>query len=143
MATVGLACDHAGFQMKEIIAGWLLSEGHTLKDYGCNSCDSVDYPDYAHALAGGIEKNECEVGVAICGSANGISMALNKHQSVRAAICWTPEIAELARLHNNANVCSLAARFTSQTDAIAMVEIFLATPFEGGRHQKRVDKIAI
>ncbi|MEG1635153.1 MAG: RpiB/LacA/LacB family sugar-phosphate isomerase [Rikenellaceae bacterium] len=143
MTTIGFAADHAGYQMKETIIGFLLSQGYSIKDYGTNSDASVDYPDYAHALAYGMEKGECTIGVAFCGSANGISMTLNKHQNVRAAICWNTEIAILAKKHNDANICSIPARFVDETTAIKIVEAFLTAEFEGGRHQARVDKIAI
>lgn len=141
--TIGLASDHAGFEMKEFIAGFLLSQGYTVKDYGCDSSASVDYPDYAHALAEGLGRGECQLGFAFCGSANGITMTLNKHSHVRAAICWTPEIATLARTHNDANVCSMPARFIKNEDAATIAEAFLAASFEGGRHARRVAKIAI
>lgn len=141
--TIGLACDHAGFEKKELIAGYLLSLGYVIKDYGCYSCESVDYPDYAHALAHGLESNECSLGFAFCGSANGISMTLNKHQNIRAAISWNTEIAELARKHNDANVCSIPARFVSDVLAIEIADAFLGATFEGGRHKTRVDKINI
>lgn len=143
MITLGFAADHAGYQMKETVLGYLLSLGYSVKDYGTNSEESVDYPDFAHALAQGIENGECEIGIAFCGSANGITMTLNKHQKIRAAICWTPEIATLAKSHNNANICSIPARFVDKCTAIEIAEAFLNAEFEGGRHQARVDKIAI
>ena len=141
--TIGFACDHAGYEMKEFLIGCLMAEGFAIKDYGCHSNESVDYPDFAHALAEGLEKGDVNFGIALCGSANGITMTLNKHQSVRAAICWTPEIAELARLHNDANICSLPARFINNEIALNIVNKFSETEFEGGRHQARVDKIAV
>ncbi len=140
---IGLASDHAGFEMKEFIAGFLLSQGYAIKDYGCSSTESVDYPDYAHALGYGMEKGECQLGFAFCGSANGISMTLNKHAGIRAALCWTREIAVLARSHNDANVCSMPARFIKNEEAAAIAEAFLAASFEGGRHEKRVAKIPL
>lgn len=139
--TIGIAADHAGFEKKELIAGCLLSLGYVVKDYGCNSIESVDYPDFAHALAKGMEDGECELGFAFCGSANGISMTLNKHTTIRAAISWNSEIAELAKLHNDANVCSIPARFVTDAEAISIAETFLNTEFEGGRHIGRVEKI--
>lgn len=139
--TFGLAADHAGFTKKELVAGYLLSLGYVVKDYGCYSTESVDYPEFAHALAKGIESGECTLGFAFCGSANGISMALNKHKTIRAAVSWKPEIASLARTHNDANVCSLPARFVNDIETIAIVDAFLEAEFEGGRHQLRVDKI--
>lgn len=140
---IGLASDHAGFEMKELIAGFLLSQGYSVKDYGCNSTASVDYPDYAHALAEGMERGECELGFAFCGSANGITMTLNKHANIRAAICWIPEIATLARAHNDANVCTMPARFIKPEEAIAIAEAYLNASFEGDRHIARVEKIPI
>ncbi|MFI3314769.1 MAG: RpiB/LacA/LacB family sugar-phosphate isomerase [Rikenellaceae bacterium] len=143
MQTIGLAADHAGYQMKELIAGYLLSLGYSIKDYGTYSEESVDYPDYAHALALGIESGECAQGFAFCGSANGITMTLNKHQNIRAAICFTPEIASLAKQHNNANVCSMPARFIDNQTGVEIADAFLSAQFEGGRHEARVSKIAI
>lgn len=140
---IGIACDHAGYQMKEFMVGYLGSLGLDVHDFGTHSEESCDYPDYAHPLAYAIEKGELPRGIALCGSANGITMTLNKHQGIRAAICWMPEIAELARKHNNANVCSLPARYLDNAEAAAIVDAFLNTEFEGGRHQLRVDKIAI
>lgn len=139
--TIGIACDHAGFQLKEFMVGYLGSLGYDVLDYGCHSEQSCDYPDFAHALAEGIEKGECDRGVAICGSGNGIAMTLNKHQSVRAAICWNAEIAALSSGHNNANVCVLPARFIENSEATSIIDSYLNTPFEGGRHQGRIDKI--
>ena len=138
---IGLACDHAGYETKELISEFLKSEGYEVIDYGCNTTESVNYPEFAHALANGIEKGECTSGFAFCGSANGITMTLNKHQGIRAAICWTPEIAELAKQHNDANVCSIPARFVSEADAINIANAYLEATFEGGRHQTRVDMI--
>ena len=139
---IGIASDHAGFEMKEFLVGFLMSQGYSVKDYGTNSSESVDYPVYAHALAKGYEEGEYDLGIALCGSANGMAMALNKHSAIRAAICWTKEISKLARTHNDANICSLPARFIDNQLAADIVEIFLNTEFEGGRHQKRVDMIA-
>lgn len=143
MEIVGIASDHAGFELKSILIDYLKSKGYSVKDYGCFSTDSVDYPDFAHALAVGLEKGECNFGVAMCGSANGITISLNKHQAIRAALCWLPEIASLARQHNDANVCTIPARFVSTEEAKAILDAYLSATFEGGRHQKRVDKIAI
>ncbi len=140
---IGVASDHAGYEMKEVIIGYLMACGYPVKDYGCHSSASVDYPDYAHPLAEGIEKGDCCMGIALCGSANGISMTLNKHQDIRAAICWKPELAVLARQHNDANVCSLPARFIDNKTACDIIDSFLGTAFEGGRHQIRIDKIRI
>jgi ribose 5-phosphate isomerase B len=139
---IGFGCDHAGYELKELLKEEVLRMGNTIDDFGTYSTESADYPDYAHALATSVENIEVEFGIAICGSGNGISMALNKHQGVRAALCWTTEIAELARLHNDANVLSLPARFISTEQAVAIVKVFIDAKFEGGRHQRRVDKIA-
>ncbi len=140
---IGIACDHAGYQMKEFLVGWLDGNGYDVHDFGTDSEESMDYPDVAHPLALAIESGELPRGIALCGSANGISMTLNKHQGIRAAICWAPRLAELARQHNDANVCSLPARFVENSDAAEIVGMFLKTAFEGGRHQKRVDKIPV
>lgn len=142
-AIIGLACDHAGYELKEYIKGVLDEKGLPYKDFGCYSAESVDYPDYAHPLANAIENGECKCGIAICGSGNGISMALNKHQGIRAALCWTPELAALARQHNDANVLSMPGRFITKETGKEITETFLSTDFEGGRHQRRVDKIPV
>ncbi len=143
MMKIGFASDHAGFEMKSLLIGYIESLGYEFVDYGCHSTASVDYPEFAHKLASGIEQGECELGIALCGSANGITMSLNKHQTIRAAIAWKPVIASLAREHNDANVCSIPARFVEPEEAIAIVDAFLSTSFEGGRHQARVDMIPI
>lgn len=140
---IGIASDHAGFQMKEFLVGLLSARGYDVYDFGTSSEDSCDYPDFAHALGTALENGDVPLGIALCGSANGISMTLNKHQKVRAALCWLPEIASLARQHNDANVCSLPARFIDNDEAVAIVDAFLGAEFEGGRHQRRVDKIAV
>ena len=143
MKKIGIACDHAGFEMKEFLVGYLDAQGYDVHDFGCYSEESCDYPDMAHALAIAMENGEVETGVALCGSANGISMTLNKHRGIRAAICWNKELARLARAHNDANVISLPARFITNDNAAESVSLFLNTPFEGGRHARRVEKIAI
>lgn len=142
MKFVGMACDHAGYEMKEALKPLLKSLGFEIKDYGTNSSESVDYPDFAHPLAEAVENGTVCFGVAICGSGNGISMTLNKHQGVRAALCWNAKLASLARQHNDANVLSLPARFISRESAEEIVKAFFAASFEGGRHQRRVEKIA-
>ena len=143
MKKIGIASDHAGYEMKEFLVGWLESKGYEVFDFGCNSAESCDYPDFAHPLAEAVESGEPANGLALCGSANGMVMTLNKHQGIRAALCWRPEVAELARLHNDANVCAIPARFIDNDEAIAIVEKFLDTQFEGGRHKRRIDKISI
>jgi len=141
MKTVGMACDHAGFELKEYIKGILEGKGYSVKDFGTHSSESMDYPDTAHPLAQAVEAGDVDFGVAMCGSGNGITMTLNKHQGVRAALCWDPEIASLAKRHNNANILSMPARFISKEEAVAILEAYLNAEFEGGRHQRRIDKI--
>ncbi len=141
--TIGLACDHAGYELKQFVKQYLTEKGIPFKDYGTDSTESCDYPDYAHALAKGMEDGTVKSGIAICGSGEGISMTLNKHQTVRAALCWMPEIAHLARQHNNANVLVMPGRFIDNSMAKDILDEFLSTPFEGGRHQRRIDKIPV
>ena len=138
---IAIGCDHAGFDTKEFIKQNLVESGYSFHDFGTFSEESMDYPDVAHPLADAVEKGDYYPGILICGSGNGVSMVANKHKRIRAALCWTEEIARLARLHNDANILSLPARFITTEDALKIVEIFLNTAFEGGRHQKRVDKI--
>ena len=138
---IALASDHAGFQMKQEVIKYLQEEGHTIKDFGAFSSDSSDYPDYAHPLASAVESEEFEMGISMCGSGNGINITANKHQGIRSALCWTEEIAELARLHNNANICALPARFVDKDKALSIIKKFLSTKFEGGRHVRRIGKI--
>ncbi len=141
--TVGLASDHAGFALKQFVKQYLDEHGMPYKDYGTYSEDSCDYPDFGHALAEGIEKGEVFPGIAICGSGEGISMTLNKHQVIRAGLCWIPEIAHLIRQHNDANVLVMPGRFIGNDMARKIMDEYFATDFEGGRHQKRVDKIPV
>ena len=141
--TIGLASDHAGYELKQFVRQYLTEKGIPFEDYGTDSTESCDYPDYAHALAKGMEDGVVGTGIAICGSGEGISMTLNKHQSVRAALCWMPEIAHLARQHNDANVLVMPGRFIDNNMAKNILDEFLATPFEGGRHQRRIDKIPV
>jgi ribose 5-phosphate isomerase B len=139
---IPIGSDHAGFETKQAVIQHLLSKGYEVKDYGCYSEESIDYPDYAHPVAEYVENNPGTLGILLCGSGNGINMTANKHQAIRSALCWKKEIAELARQHNDANIIALPARFISIEEAIEMVDAFLNTEFEGGRHAKRVDKIA-
>lgn len=139
---IAIGADHAGFEYKSAIADQLKMKGYQVKDYGTHSTDSVDYPDFAHPVASAVEKGESGVGILICGSANGVAISANKHQGIRAAITWEQDIARLARQHNNANIICIPARFVSTPQAEEMINIFLATEFEGGRHEKRVNKIA-
>ena len=140
---IGLACDHAGFEYKEKLKEYLLNKGNDINDYGCYSLESVDYPDFAHKLAESIEKGENELGIQFCGTGNGINMSANKHQGIRAALCWNAYIAEQARLHNNANVLTMPARHLEWEEVEKIVDTFLNTDFEGGRHERRVNKIKI
>lgn len=139
---IPIGSDHAGFELKKELITYLESKGYEIKDFGCYSEDSIDYPDYAHPVSEMVEKDSDLLGILICGSGNGISMSANKHQEIRSALCWKPEIAKLAREHNDANIIALPARFITSDDAIKSVDLFLNTKFEGGRHQRRVDKIA-
>lgn len=142
MATIGMACDHAGFSLKEALKPLIKELGYEIIDFGTNSEESMDYPDTAHPLADAVESGEVAFGIAICGSGNGISMTLNKHQGVRAALCWLPELGQLAREHNDANVLSLPARFITLDQAQEIVKAYFAASFQGGRHLRRVEKIA-
>lgn len=140
---IGLASDHAGYALKEFVKAYLEEKGLEYKDYGTYSEESCDYPDFAHALAFGLADGTCERGIAICGSGEGISMTLNKHQHIRAALVWTPEIAGLTRQHNDANVLVMPGRFISTETAREIMDLFLATEFEGGRHVRRIEKIPV
>lgn len=139
---ISIGNDHAGPAYKKAIVAYLESKGYQVVNHGTDTFDSVDYPDFGHKVAQDVQAGNCDFGIVICGSGNGISMSVNKHQGVRCALCWTKEIAELSRLHNDANVISIPARFTSIEQAVAMVETFLQTAFEGGRHATRVEKIS-
>ncbi len=139
---IPIGADHAGFQLKETIIKHLSTKGKHLEDFGCDSDASIDYPDYAHPVATKVEAHEGMLGILICGSGNGINMTANKHQGIRSALCWKKEIAVLARQHNNANILVLPARFIPESEALEIVEAFFSTDFEGGRHQKRINKIA-
>ena len=139
---IAIGCDHAGFDCKEDLISFLEGEGLVFKDFGTYTKDSVDYPDFAHPVASAVEKHEAAFGILVCGSANGVAITANKHQGIRAAVCWGEELAKLSREHNNANVICIPARFVREGDAEKMVNLFMQTEFEGGRHGKRVDKIA-
>ncbi|MEI3157352.1 MAG: ribose 5-phosphate isomerase B [Muribaculaceae bacterium] len=143
MKPIALASDHAGFELKAIVEGYLEARGVAYKDFGTDSAESCDYPDFAHPAALAVESGDCSMGIAMCGTGNGIAMTLNKHQGIRAALCWNKEIAALARQHNDANVLVMPARFIDAVTALAIVDTFLDTPFEGGRHQRRIDKIPV
>ena len=139
---LAIGADHAGFSLKEKLKKYLLEQGHEVKDFGCHSEQSVDYPDFAHPVANAVEKKEADFGLLMCGSGNGINMTANKHAGIRAALCWNSEIAKLSRQHNNANILTLPARFIEEAEAKKCADVFLATPFEGGRHEGRVKKIS-
>ena len=139
---ISIGNDHAGPDYKKAIVQFLEENGHTIFNHGTDTFESVDYPDFGHEVAYDVQMKKADFGIVICGSGNGIAMTANKHQDVRAALCWTKEIAELARQHNDANVISIPARYTSIPQAVAMVDTFLNTAFEGGRHANRVNKIA-
>ena len=139
--TLAIACDHAGYETKENIVAWLKESGFTIKDFGPYSAESCDYPDFAHPMASAVENKEFDLGISLCGSGNGINMVANKHQGIRSALCWIPELASLAKQHNNANVCAMPARFITFEEAKEIINAFLSAEFEGGRHQRRIDKI--
>jgi ribose 5-phosphate isomerase B len=138
---IAIGADHAGFSLKEKLKKYLLEKNIEVKDFGTHSEQSVDYPDFAHPVANAVEKKEADFGMLMCGSANGVNMAANKHTGIRAALCWNSEIAKLARQHNDANILSLPARFMDEAEAKKCVDVFFSTSFEGGRHEGRVKKI--
>ncbi len=138
---IALASDHAGYNLKQTVIAFLQAKGAVTKDFGCFSTESCDYPDFAHPMAAAVEQGEYDFGISICSSGNGICMTANKHTGIRAALCWEVRLAELARQHNNANVLGLPASFVSKELALKMVETFFTTDFEGGRHERRVNKI--
>ncbi len=139
---IAIGSDHAGYDYKEDLISFLEGKGIPFKDFGTHNRDSVDYPDFAHPVAESVEKEEAAFGILICGSANGVAITANKHQGIRAAVCWGEELAKLSREHNNANVICIPARFVREGDAEKMVALFMTTDFEAGRHKRRVDKIA-
>jgi ribose 5-phosphate isomerase B len=138
---IPIGADHAGFQLKQQVIEYLVGKGFEVKDYGCYSEESIDYADFGHPVATHVEAHPGSFGIVICGSGNGINMTVNKHQGIRGALCWKKEIAQLAREHNDANILTMPARFITSDEALEMVDIFMNTPFEGGRHQKRIEKI--
>ena len=143
MEKIAMASDHAGYELKEILKVYLTEKGYEVVDFGTHGTESCDYPDFAHPAAAAIENGECAFGICMCGSGNGINMTLNHHQGIRSALCWLPEIASLARQHNNAHVCVLPARFISEAEAKDIVDAYLNAEFEGGRHIRRIDKIPV
>ena len=142
MPKIAIGADHAGFEYKELLKKWLEKNGYDVKDFGAHSTESADYPDFAHPVAYAVEENTFDLGVLVCGSANGVAITANKHQGIRAAICWTEELASLSRQHNNANIVCIPARFVSYDLAEKITDRFLHTEFEGGRHERRVSKIS-
>jgi ribose 5-phosphate isomerase B len=142
MPKIAIGADHAGFELKEALKKWLQKNGFELKDFGTHSTESADYPDFAHPVSLSVESQQFDLGLLVCGSANGVAITANKHQGIRAAICWNEELASLARQHNNANVLCLPARFVSQELAEKILDRFLNSSFEGGRHERRVSKIS-
>ncbi len=143
METIAFASDHAGYSLKKALIDYLTAKDYKTIDFGTDSEESCDYPDYAHPAAKAVEDGEADFGIAMCGTGNGIQMTLNKHQNIRAALCWRPELAALAKEHNNANILVLPARFVSYDEALEIVNAYLDAKFEGGRHQRRIDKIAV
>ena len=141
ISKIAVGCDHAGFPYKDSLVEWIQSRGIDVYDFGTNSADSVDYPDFVHPVAETLEKGDAQLGIVLCGSGNGVAMTANKHASVRAAVCWQEDIAALARQHNNANVLAIPVRFIDEALALSIVKIFVETEFEGGRHARRVGKI--
>lgn len=140
---IAVGNDHAGYEIKLVVMDWLKKKGYEIKNFGTDSPDSVDYPDFVHPVADAVEKGEFDLGVLVCGSGQGVSFTANKHQGIRAALCWMPEIAQLARSHNNANILCIPGRFVDRGTAEDILEEFFSTDFEGGRHQKRIDKVAL
>ena len=141
MEKIAFASDHAGYELKLKLEKYVESKDYEIEDFGTDSEESCDYPDFAHPAAMAVEDGRCAFGIAMCGSGNGIQMTLNKHQGIRAALCWLPELAALAKQHNNANILVLPARFISYEEAVKIVDAYLDAKFEGGRHQRRIDKI--
>jgi ribose 5-phosphate isomerase B len=140
---IAIAADHAGYFLKEKILDWLIKEKHDVKDFGSLNEDAVDYPDYGHPMANAVSAGEFDFGISVCGTGNGMNMVVNKHPGIRGALCWNEEISRLARAHNDANMCALPGRFISESEAYLIVETFINTSFDGGRHQRRIDKISL
>ncbi|MCX6322220.1 MAG: ribose 5-phosphate isomerase B [Bacteroidia bacterium] len=140
---IAIVSDHAGYFLKGKILSYLIKEKHDVKDFGCTSEETVDYPDFGHPLANTVSAGEYEMGISICGTGNGMNMTVNKHPGIRSAICWNEEISRLARAHNDANICALPGRFISESEAYLIVKTFINTSFEGGRHKRRIDKISL
>jgi ribose 5-phosphate isomerase B len=143
MMKIAITSDHAGYEIKVRLLEYLKDHGYELTDLGCFSAEPVDYPDFGHEIARHISSGKSDIGISLCGSGNGINMTANKHPLIRSALCWNAEIARLSRAHNNANICALPARFITFEEAIRIVDTFLKASFEGGRHQRRIDKIPL
>jgi ribose 5-phosphate isomerase B len=143
MKTIGITADHAGYELKEKLRAMLLEMGYSVRDFGTSSTTSVDYPDFAHPLANALKVNQVDTGIALCGTGNGMAITLNKHPHVRAGLAWNVQVATLIRLHNDANVCVLPARFVDEDEAKEIAKAFLETSFEGGRHAGRIAKISL
>lgn len=143
MSRLAFVSDHAGFELKEYLKSYLKDKGYEMVDYGTHSAVSCDYADYAHPAAEAVETGRCDMGIGMCGSGEGMQMTLNKHQGIRAALCWIPEVAELSRRHNDANFLVLPARFISHEEAKKILDLFLSSPFDGGRHLERIKKIPL
>lgn len=140
---IAITSDHAGYLLKEKVLAWLIREKYDVKDFGCSSEESVDYPDFGHPLANAVSAGEINLGISICGTGNGINMVVNKHPGIRSALCWNEEISKLARAHNDANILALPGWFISESEALLIVRTFLTTSFEGGRHARRIGKISL
>jgi ribose 5-phosphate isomerase B len=140
---LAIVSDHAGFRLKEKLLKYLISQKYDVKDFGTDSEENVDYPDFGHPLAEAVSSGEYDLGISICGTGNGINMVVNKHQGIRSALCWNEEISRLARAHNDANICALPGRFISEPEAYLIVRTFITTEFEGGRHKRRIGKIPL
>ena len=140
---IAIVSDHAGFYLKEKLLTFLIKEKYEVKDFGCQSEEAVDYPDYGHPMANSVSKGDYDLGISICGTGNGINMTVNKHPGIRSALCWNEEISRLARAHNDANVCAIPGRFVNESEAYLIVRTFLETSFDGGRHKRRIDKIPL
>jgi ribose 5-phosphate isomerase B len=140
---IAIVSDHAGFRLKEKLVKYLVKEKVDVSDLGCFSDEKSDYPDFGHPLAAAVSNGDYDLGISICGTGNGINMTVNKHPGIRGALCWSEDISRLARAHNDANICALPGRFISEAEAYLIVRTFIETPFEGGRHQKRIDKIPL
>ncbi|MDX2444069.1 MAG: RpiB/LacA/LacB family sugar-phosphate isomerase [Bacteroidales bacterium] len=141
LTKIGIACDHAGYLLKTELVKYLIKKGYSIIDLGTDSDQSIDYPEFGHSLAKLVGNKECDFGISICGSGNGINMVVNRHNNIRSALCWSEEISKLARAHNDANICALPGRFINFETAVLIVETFINTRFDGGRHERRIRKI--